>query len=196
MEPIKLNLATRGEGDNRVLLRLLVGAGLLVLILTGYTVATWMRNHAVLMDQRGRIEALVKRQKEELRASKRAAPAITKEEASAYLKQAKAVNRLIMEDQYPWDRLLDDLERRLPDGVILLRFASTERFDRIVLRGRADDLQGVTLFLENVKTSPVMTSMKLLNLSVSRAEGPLAGRKADAALDFEIEGTVHMEGLL
>lgn len=161
---------------------------LIVLIMSGLSIRTGLNGQAQIKEYERSInereQGLLKKQ--QIKQS----PALTDKEIASIKDEVNFINGIINQHVYPYDRLFDPLETCVPQGVVLSGFGMSKDFNRVILNGRADSMNDITLFLKNLNDSTIYKNSTLMNLSVS-PEGKTPEEPAsNAGITFEIESVI------
>lgn len=195
MEPIKVNLATFEYYDKRLAYILMVCTAAALLLISGYQIHLGLRHQGEVFAYQEKIERLnqqsVKRQRIPL--DKKAE--LPKAEAKRIEEQVRLVNDLILSDVYPWDRVLDELERVMPKGIILKSFSLLEGWRRVSLKGHGRSMKEITLFLQAMEASVLFEKNVLARLSVEHGSAPMQTGQGELTVPFEIESQLVLDGL-
>ena len=87
-------------------------------------------------------------------------------------------NRLIALDRFPWAKVLDALEKALPEVVIIDSFRPVDGFTRIHLAGRTDSLEKLVGFQKRLEESELFTAIVLENMGIG--EGGRDGKQPES----------------
>ena len=118
-------------------------------------------------------------------------------EAASIQKDIDFVNDLIMKDIFPWGRLLNTLEVKMPNGVILESFTTSKDFTKVQLKGSAESMKNVGSFLTNLDEALIYRDNRLINLSIDQEDIPQDDMdNTSMPIKYEIESTIDLEQLL
>ncbi|MBN1848457.1 MAG: PilN domain-containing protein [Deltaproteobacteria bacterium] len=197
MEMIKINLATFEYQNKRLAYPMLIGAAILLLLLSWYTVQISHRYQNEIFEYEKRVDDLeqmsVKRQK--ITASKE--KELTEQEIKSLQDEIQFVNQRIIEDVFPWSGLLDSLETDIPDGITLSNFSISKDPSKAKLRGEARSMKEIGMFLANLEKSKTFRDSHLINLSINQSKNnqDTTGEESQS-IDFEIESFFDMDQIL
>ena len=91
---------------------------------------------------------------------------LTKDEKQNIIKDVAFVNRLIARDIFPWCYILDTLERKISDGITLTNFIPSDNFSKLTLKGNANHIKDITLFLGNIEKTKMFHKSILTELDI------------------------------
>jgi len=188
LETIKINLATYEYQDKRVSYPVMLVVAAMVLIISSLSIRAGLNGQTRIKElERSAVEheqSLLKRQQI------KQAPKLKDNEIESIKNEVNFINGIINQHVYPYDRLLDPLEACVPQGVILSSFGMSKDFNRVILDGRADSMNNITLFLNNLNNSTIYKNSTLMNLSIS-PEGKTPEEPAsNAGITFEIDSAI------
>lgn len=188
LRTIRINLSTLEVQDRRTACGVALLGAALIVCLTLYN----LRLYGNYRSEVGEYERRIAQFSEVKATANRAVPArpaLSKKESDSIQSQAGTVNRWIAMDIYPWDRLLDELERCTPPQVVLLRFASAKEGDRIRVEGKAASMNDVTGFLQSLDRSGLYRDSILLSVSTVKEAEKITPGTAELPIRFEIDTT-------
>jgi Tfp pilus assembly protein PilN len=114
----------------------------------------------------------------------------TDEEYEKNKKNAVFANRLITLDIFPWDKLLDTLEKSVPEGITLSGFDPSDDLKQILIKGRAGTLENIAYLLKMLEKSSILQS-SLLRICLSESKpGGLPSVKTE---DIEFEAAIFLK---
>jgi hypothetical protein len=196
LEPIKVNLAISEYWDRRWAYSLIVIAASALLLVSGYQVRLGLRQQGEIFAYQDKIERinqeLVKRQR--IPVQGRSDPG--KEAMKKAEERVRAANELILEDAFPWGRVLDELERVMPKGIVLKSFAVADGWGKVSLKGQGRSMKEITLFLEALEASELFEKNVLARLSVEQSPSAQDGGGGDMSVPFEIESHIVLDRVL
>lgn len=190
MKPIKLNMATFEYQDVTISYPMLLISAVIIVSLSLYTLGLAFSNQDAIFDYEQKMTVLNEKTITRQKIEKKKTHRISKEESTAIQQEAGFINHLILMDIFPWGRLLDDLERALPSTTTVVSFASGGSLDKISIRGKADTMQEVSNFMENLEKSHFVMDTTLRNLEVSQDRPVGENRDRELTIQFELESTV------
>lgn len=188
MEPIKINLATFEYQDKRLSYTVMLLTALIVLIVSIFSIRSAANTQTEIKEYEKKIaeqeQNIIKRQKIRKENIKK----LNDAEIKSLKKDIDFVNGLINKDAYPYDRLLDSFELCIPQGIVLSSFKMSKDLDEVVVEGKADSMNEITVFLNKLNESKSYKKNNLLNLSISQKNNaqdePIS---VDDGIKFEIE---------
>jgi Tfp pilus assembly protein PilN len=191
LETIKINLATFEYQDKRISYPVMLLVAVMVLIISSLSIKAGLNGQSQIKGYESSInereQGLLKKQ--QIKES----PSLKDNEIESIKNEVNFINGIINQHAYPYDRLLDPLEAFVPQGVVLSSFGMSKDFNRVILNGRADSMNDITLFLNNLNNSTIYKNSNLMNLSVS-PEGKTPEETASSAgITFEIESAIAKE---
>jgi Tfp pilus assembly protein PilN len=187
MNRIHLNLATREYYDRKSAYPALAAAVLLVLLLSLFNILLYTRNRAEIREYERKISLLETVQVAKTQANRETTPADSKKEIDSVKERTSFVNRLIAMDNFPWDRLLDELESRTPPDILILRFTTTKDPGKFRIEGKAGSMKEVTEFLKGMDRSTLFRNSALLSVSTMKEADRKGNSGGEPSIRFEIE---------
>jgi hypothetical protein len=184
--PIKLNLVSLRYRGKRMEHSIIVGATLILLIISGYNVYSGFRNRIEIFRYEKRIEQIEKGIRTNQRRDNGSSPTYKREEIATVRQQMMHVNQIIAKDVFPWGRLLDILEQEMPPAVTLERFSTKNQFKTLYLSGRSASVDAISIFLKQLEKSVFFHSVELGNLDFQKSN----------AVKFKIKGQINFQALL
>ncbi len=196
MDRILINLATFEYLDKRIAYPMLFGAAIILIAISWYMVKASYQYQNHIFEYEKRIESLD--QKILTRQSiKQKTEKIGKDETTSLQSDIVFVNERIKQDVFPWDRLLDALERNMPDRTVLLSISPSKGQTGLRLQGKAESMEEVGMFLKNLNQSTIFPDNRLVNLAVNREGGFQGGANGESgAIKYELESIIDMDQLL
>jgi Tfp pilus assembly protein PilN len=196
LETIKINLATFKYQDKRISYPLMLFAAIIVLIISSLSIRTGINAQSEIKEYEKktveREQDVLKRQ--EIKKDKSAG--LKDSEIVSLKKDIDFINGLINMDAFPYDRLLDSLELCVPSGIVILSFEMSKDFNKVTFEGRADSMNDITVFLNNLNKSRIYKNNNLLNLSVSQENNTQEESiPAGNGITFELESLIAMDQL-
>lgn len=191
MEPIKINLATFEYQDKRLSYTVMLLTALIVLIVSIFSIRSAANTQTEIKEYEKKIaeqeQNIIKRQKIRKENIKK----LNDAEIKSLKKNIDFVNGLINKDAYPYDRLLDLFELCVPQGIVLSSFKMSKDLDEVVVEGKADSMNEITVFLNKLNESKSYKKNNLLNLSIAQKNNahdePIS---VDDGIKFEIESVI------
>jgi Tfp pilus assembly protein PilN len=187
---INLNLATFEYQDTRVAYTMMAVLTALVLAVSSFNISLFVGYQNRIYEFKERIVQLDHGNGNNKVKREESPPAVTKEDAASIRSRADFVNRLILMDIYPWDELLDELEKSTPSNVTILSFVSMKEENRIKVEGKAASIADVGQFLKVLEGSSLYRNNVLSSVNVGK-NGAEPDRPArEFPVRFEIISTV------
>ena len=117
------------------------------------------------------------------------------EEMQIIREGARRLNRIIIKDVFPWDRLLDGVELAVPDGMRLKEFKVAGDFSKVTLSGIAETPKSIAQLLKNLGKTDFVEKSLLTKLSVEKMKSESVVKTTDAGTSFEVECGLILEKL-
>jgi Tfp pilus assembly protein PilN len=193
MNRIYLNLATTEYYDRRSAYPALAAAVILVLLLSLFNMHLYARNRAEIREYERKISHLEKIEADRNRGNRENIPALSKTEIDLLKERVGFVNRLIAMDNFPWNRILDELESRTPSEILILRFTTTKDPGRFRIEGKAGSMKEVTEFLKGMDHSTLFRNSALMSVSTLKEADRKDNSSGEPAIRFEIETAAAIE---
>lgn len=172
---LRLNLATTPLENNR---RFILAAVLLGTVALGALLVLSSQTYRNLRETRGRRNeiARLERESRQYRLERRELEEFFKNpDTRRWMERAGFLNDLIEQRSFPWTKVFQDLERRLPVGVRVVSIAPRMYAGRVEVKlmvGAVSD-EGKLKFLQSLVDSPEFSRVQVL--SESRPERPDQG---------------------
>jgi Tfp pilus assembly protein PilN len=194
--PIKVNLATFEYYDKRVVYSLILGAAILVLMLSAYTIQLSFRYQSDIFEYENKLvrleQGLVKRQ--HIRNGIKVT--LGKDLIKTIKGDTAFVNRLIIMDIFPWDHVLDGLEKEMPEGMILKSLAPGSTQAALTMKGESSSMAEISLFLSRLERSGMFEKTILSKLSVEQNASQKENENERPKILFEIEAALRINDLV
>ena len=197
LETIKVNLATFEYQDKRFSYPILIAIALIVLVLSFIFAQMSMNNQAEIREYEIRIQRLEQEFVLKKRMKEEKSDHLKAKEIESIKKGIDFINKLIISDIFPWDRLLDSLETSMPSGITLLKFDMTKDQKKMILQCKAKSINEISTFLSQLNDSKIFRNNILKNLSVEQknsSEENIQGK--EFVVKFEIESRIARDALL
>ena len=196
MEPVKVNLSTFEYRYKRIVKYLLTGISILLFFFILNNIYLVFRYHKEILECEKKIERLGHILAEKEKDKKERKMIIGEKEIETAQDKIVFANRLIANDIFPWDQVLDTIENRMPESIILKNLSISNNFDKLILKGFARSVNKITLFLKNLEEADIFKKIVLMNLSVAQEDRATRtdGGKIQIVL-FEIESTFFWDKL-
>jgi Tfp pilus assembly protein PilN len=189
LDAIKINLASFEYQDKRLSYTVMLVIAAIALIISGLSIKAGLDKQTEIKEIEKNIaeheQTTLKRQQV------KQVPRLKDGEIESIKNKVNFINRIINQHAYPYDRLLDSLEVCVPKGVVLSSFGMSKDFTRVILNGKADTMNTITQFVNNLNNSAVYKNNNILNLSVSQ-ENTSQGESATtgSGITFEVESVI------
>ena len=190
METIKVNLATFEYQNKRFAYPFLIGALLLVLILSAYSIHRGIINHSEINEYEKRITQLEDRSLTGQKSNSTKRPELTSRDIESIKENAEFINRLIDMDTFPWDKLLDSLELMVPSDITLSSFSMSDDLDKVHLQGIARSIDDIGKFINKLNESDIYRDNTLISLSVSEEDTATGASGGKLDILFEMESKI------
>jgi Tfp pilus assembly protein PilN len=189
VETIKINLATFEYQDRRISYPVMLVVAAIILMISSLSIKGGLDRQTRIKEYEKKIydreQNVLKRQQIEK------VPSLKVAEIESIKNEANFINGVINQHAYPYDRLLDALEVSVPEGIVLSSFGMSKDLNKLILNGRAESMNNITLFLNNLNNSNIYKSSNLLSLSVSRENNSEEAPKPDGnGITFEVESAI------
>ena len=195
MEPIKVNLASFEYFDKRLVYLMIISAVIIVLIISKYNYHLYDSSQREILNYEKKIAQLEKKLKEKQQLQNKNNIEIYEEEMKVLKNNADFVNRLIASDIFPWNQLLDKLEMKVPNGLVLNRIVPDGNYSKLTLAGFAGSTRKITFFMKRLEEWNLIRESVLLKLDLERKDSRLDIRGEDPKIEFEIENTLRIDRL-
>ncbi|MFW9906039.1 MAG: PilN domain-containing protein [Candidatus Thorarchaeota archaeon] len=196
MEKININLAIFEYDDKRISYPLLMGAALIILIISGLSVHLFLNNQIDIKEYEKNI---VRLGQENITLKSNNTPIYQKldsVEIETIHKEIDLINELIIKDIFPWDKLISNLERDMPAGIKLLDLTMSDDLSKLKLQCKAVSVRDISSFLTQLNSSKIYRNNNLLNLSVAQENVLQESQKGEnLVITFEIESSVVKDQL-
>ncbi len=195
MDPIRVNLATFVYYDRRVAYVTLVIIGLFLAGITLFNLNRGVYYQEEIGSYNGKIKRLEKQLSKRKQTREKILKKLKGEEMQIIREGAKLVNRIIVKDVFPWDRLLDAIETDMPNGVTLREIKVADDFSRLTLSGFAETPKDIAQLLKNLKKSGLFEKSLLTQLSVEEKKPGAHRNPKQGGASFEVENNLILEKL-
>ncbi|MBW1911627.1 MAG: PilN domain-containing protein [Deltaproteobacteria bacterium] len=197
MKTINLNLATFEYQDKRIAYPILIGAALIIIIISGFSVQFYLGNQNDIKEYEKKIARLEQEHMKRQKIYTAKHQDLDSGEIEAIQKEIDFVNELITKDTFPWDKLMNSLERNMPAGIKLLNFTISNDLKALKLQCKALSIRDISSFLNKLDGSKIYRNNNLINLSVAQKNvSQESGKGEGLVIKFEIESSVARDHLL
>jgi len=193
LRPIDINLATHEYLDRRLTTTLIIAAAVLMVSLSGRTLYQYFSNQTQIRQydlQIGGIEAMMS---QEARQEKRKKSA--QKDIRRLTKQIAEMNVFIARDAFPWNRFLDQLERKIPEGLYLESFSLSDNYDKLIMKGRADAAHKITFFFRRLEEWDLIKTTIIQDLGLKPVLSVEPEDPMKEGIGFTLESTISIEKL-
>ena len=196
VESININLATFEYQDKKITYPILIGAALIILIISGLSIRLCLEQQRDINEYEKKITSLGI---ENIQRKSNHNPMYQKlgfEETETIKKELDLINELIIKDIFPWDKLMSELERKMPAGIRLLNLTMSDDLNELKLQCEASSMRDISAFIKQLNSSMIYQNNNLLNISVVQENLLQATRKGNSLIiKFEIESSVAKDQL-
>lgn len=193
MQPIKVNLASFDYFDKRPAYLMMIVSIIVVLIISAYNFHLYNVGQRDIYTYEEKITESEKEWKKQQDIQNNIK--ITEEEKKILRSQADFVNRLIATDIFPWNQLLNMIERKVPNGLVLTEIVPSDNYRKLVLAGLASSTRKITFFMKRLKGWNVIQETVLLNLNLKRKNSSINAGGKTQDIEFRIESTLRIDRL-
>lgn len=197
MDSIKINLATFEYQNKRIAYPMLIGAAIILLLVSWYTVQTSHQYQNEIFEYEKRIDDLEQKGVTRQKISEDKKTKLSEEEIKSIQNDIHFVNQRIVDDVFPWNHLLDSLEVDMPNGVILSNFSISKNPTKAELRGEAKSMKEIGMFLANLDKSKAFQNSHLINLSInadSHDQNDVGSE--NQSINYEIESYFNIDQII
>jgi len=193
MKSFKINLATDEYLNKRIVYSMLVGTALLVLFISGYNINVSVRQNSMLSEYKDKISRIEQNLAKKRLSHEKRISRFGKEEIAKIQNNTLFANKLIALDIFPWNRLLDTVEKKIPEDMILVNFTPSDDFKKLNLKGSTCSMKNITLFLKRLEESELLHETALSQLSVEESKQNADMKKQEPDIFFEIKSSLQMD---
>ncbi len=195
LKPIKINLSTFKYQDKFLTYPIMLLAALIVLAISAYNIQLALHYQHEILDYEQRLAHLEQVRALKQKKNKDQLQKVEDKEIQSIREGVRFLNKLIVEDAFPWDRVLDVLEKHTPPEVVLLHFALSDDRQKVIIKGATRSMAEITRFLSGLEQSKVFKKNALINLVVTSES--MAQNASDQAMGikFQIESILRIDKL-
>ncbi len=188
----QINLTTRERIDYRIRYLLYGATAVFIAMISLVNLTQGYRLYRERVDYQRKF-ATIQEQTRKLKAAGQAGGRVNPKAYQTLMNQGLRGNRLIALDQFPWARVLNALEKALPDAVIIDSFRPAADFGRIHLAGRTESLEKLVDFQKGLEDADLFTSVILENMGIG--DGGDAEGKVDSSyrMGFKLHCRLRLE---
>ncbi len=184
---IHTNLATIEYVDRRLAFFLMLSASAFILSISLILIHQFFNDADRIRVYQGKILQRKQQTNAKERADGEKHKTFTKEQQKDLLERIVRINRLIAMDIFPWNRILEDLERSLPEGLYIESFVPVEDFSSITLKGRADSESKVAFFYKRLEENKIFEKNALTTFQVKPRNESNTGKALEIDIQFTME---------
>lgn len=184
MKDIQVNLATYEYIDKRLAVLLISGTAILILLISVTLMHRFFGNAEQLRQYNAKLMRVTRLADDKDKANI-GQDELTKKRKQLIDRRVREVNTMIARDIFPWGRLLEVVERSMPEGLHLDSFVASEDYRKLTLKGRAVAARKVSFFLKRLDDSRLLADNVLLSLKLVKTG-------ADSGLQFTIESKMDL----
>lgn len=166
MKPVRINQIVYNQINKEQILFILTGVIIVIilLVLLIYNFLAYNKYSRLTSEYRLKAENLSSDIRK--KASQNLEVNLTENEKQNIINDVAFVNRLIARDVFPWCYLLNTLEQEIPDGITLTNFIPSDNFNKLTLKGNANHIKNITLFLKNIEKTKMFHKSILMELDI------------------------------
>jgi hypothetical protein len=195
LRQIDINLATHEYLDRRLITTLMIAAAVLAVSLSGRTLYQYFSYQKQIReyDQKiARMQTMISR-KTIHQLEKREKPA--QEDIRRLTKQIAEMNVFIARDSFPWNRFLDQLERKIPEGLYIESFTLSDNYDKLIMKGRADAAHKITFFFRRLEEWDLIKTTIIQDLGLKPVLAVESADPMKEGIGFTLESSISIEKL-
>lgn len=166
MKPVRINQIVYNQINREQILFILTGVIIVIilLLLLIYNFLAYYKYSRLTLGYRLKAENLSSNIRK--KTSQNPKVNLTENEKQNIINDVAFVNVLIAKDVFPWCYLLDTLEQKIPDGITLTNFIPSDNFNKLTLKGNANYIKDITLFLKNIEKTKMFHKSILTELDI------------------------------
>jgi hypothetical protein len=189
MEPIIINIATTEPYDKRVYRFLVIGIVFLIAGFSGFNTYYFFKNRSLRMAYEEKIKRFDQMERGDLSSASGIKGPVDDGKKARIEKEIAFINTLMFQDGFPWPQILDQIERSMPEGLLLQRIASGPDLKSLLLEGDAKHSGSVAEFMEGLKKQKSYWEADLFSLNVDSPEKDQD--EAQSPIKFQISLTLN-----
>ena len=191
----RINLTTHERIDHRIRLILLSGMAGLVLFVS---LANLFQSYQIYMERTAYQTKLnqLEQQASRLQSTAENGGKVSDKAYQSLMNKGKRINHLIALDRFPWLKILDAIEKALPDVVIIDSFKPAEDFARIHLIGRTDSLEALVQFQERLEANALFASVVLDNMGLTDEAASTTQPTPGGRKEFKLQCRLQLNQVL
>lgn len=187
MKTIHTNLATFEYIDRRLSLVLMLSAGVLILSISVALIHQFFNDAESIRSYETKILEKEQQINSKSKSGNDRHKTFTKEQQKEINDRIIMINRMIATDVFPWNRILEDLERGIPEGLYLESFVPGEDLSTITLKGLADAESKVSFFYKRLEENKIFRNNTLMAFQVKPKNNSAGGTALGTDIQFTIE---------
>jgi Tfp pilus assembly protein PilN len=195
VNPLKINLASLEYADKRKANFILTSACVVLLLISGLNVNLFRVYNFTIAEAHSKILRLENQLAKKQRIHEKIKSQFGTDTINIIKENAAFVNRVIALDVFPWNSLLYNLEKQVPEGLTLKSISPSDNFNKLRLKGRTDSMNNITFFLKKLDESELLHQGVLLQFSVDESNKTVEHKNNDPEIHFEIETSLRMDRL-
>ncbi|MFZ5573108.1 MAG: PilN domain-containing protein [Thermodesulfobacteriota bacterium] len=195
MKAIHTNLATFEYVDRRLSLLLILSTSAVILLISVNTIRQFFDGADQIQTYQKKIYQKEQEIAVKIKDSQKDQQAITKEQIKSIEHQVVQFNRLIATDIYPWNRILEELERSSPAGLCLVSFVPADDFQTLTMKGRAESENRISFFFKRLEESKLFDGNTLLTFQVNPNKDSTSEGNGESGIQFTIESRLSRNGV-
>ncbi len=195
MRQIDINLATHEYLDSRLITALMIATVFFMVSLSGITLYQYVNNQKQIREYDLKIagmKTMISR-KAGRQLEKREKP--LQEDIRRLEKKLGEMNLFIARDAFPWNRFLDQLEKKIPEGLYIESFSLSDHYDKLIMKGRADAAHKVTFFFRRLEEWDLIKTTIIQDLGLKPVLTVESAEPVKEGIGFTLESTISIEKL-
>lgn len=195
MRQIDINLATNEYLDRRLVTTLIIAVVFLMVSFSGITLYQYVNNQKQIQEYDLKIAGMqtMKSRKASRQLEKKENPA--QEDIRRLEKKLGEMKVLIARDAFPWNRFLDQLERKIPEGLYIESFSLSDHYDKLIMKGRADAAHKITFFYRRLEEWDLIRTTIIQDLGLKPVLTVESAEPVKEGIGFTLESTISIEKL-
>jgi Tfp pilus assembly protein PilN len=191
----QINLTTRKRIDYRVRYLLYGATAVFIAVISLANLVQGVQLYRERVDYQRKLTAL-QEQIRNIEAAGGGDRAIKPKIYQALMDRGLKGNRLIALDRFPWVKVLDALEKAIPDAVIIDSFRPAADFMRINLDGRTESLEKLVDFQKRLEDTDLFTSVILENMGIGKSGQDEGQDSSSYRMAFKLRCRLRLERVL
>lgn len=191
----QINLTTQERIDHRIRFLLYGGMAVLVIIISLVNLTKGYRRYSertVYQDKLAELHQQIGRRPND----ETGRSTIDPKAYQKMMNRGMRINRQIALDLFPWVKILDALEKALPEVVIIDSFRPADGFTRILLSGRTDSLEKLVDFQKGLEDADLFAAVVMENMGIG--DSKVDGAKPDdkSRMAFQLHCRLRLDQVL